>query len=81
MKAILKFDLEDVDDRMSHLRCIKSDDLAYVIWEFIHNSRKTLERRAEYLPEHTVYDGVTAVFDDFCKLLEERNINIDELTN
>jgi hypothetical protein len=38
MKAILKFDLNDPDDIVNHLRCIKSSDLAIAldeIWSYI----------------------------------------------
>jgi len=44
MKAKLEFDLEDLDDVMSHLRCVKSLDMALALckikdvlndkWEF-----------------------------------------------
>ena len=70
-KAILKFDLEDLEDRRSHLRCVKSFDLSYIIWEFVHNSRKKLKNEEKY----TVDD----VFDHFHSLLEKHNINIEEL--
>lgn len=78
--AILKFNLDDPDDRMAHLRCLKAEEMALAIWEFMGNTRRTLERKTEYTPEKSVYDGVSIVFDKFQELLEERGINIDELT-
>lgn len=33
MKAKLEFDLENVDDVMSHLRCVKSLDMALALWK------------------------------------------------
>tara|TARA_Y100000389_G_scaffold40255_1_gene34806 strand:- start:3037 stop:3252 length:216 start_codon:yes stop_codon:yes gene_type:complete len=33
MKAKLEFDLEDLDDVMSHLRCVKSLDMALALWK------------------------------------------------
>jgi Mg2+ and Co2+ transporter CorA len=71
MEAILKYNLDDFDDRKAHLRCIKSLDMACVIFEFLRNSRKKLRNEDKF----TVDD----VFDHFHTLLEENNINIDEL--
>lgn len=33
MKAKLEFDLENIDDVMSHLRCVKSLDMALALWK------------------------------------------------
>lgn len=71
MEAILKYNLDDFDDRKAHLRCIKSLDMACVIFEFLRNSRKKLRNEDKF----TVDD----VFDHFHTLLEENGINIDEL--
>ena len=82
MKAILEFDLENHEDRMSHLRCIKSSDMSSVIWEITHNLRKSIDRRFESQPQsgRDEFDGVEEVFMEIYKLLDKYNINIDELT-
>lgn len=36
MKAILEFNLDEPFDKEAHLRCIKSTDLALVIWDLDH---------------------------------------------
>ena len=36
MKAKLTFDLNDPDDRLEHERCVKSLDIALVLWELTH---------------------------------------------
>ena len=66
MKAILEFNLEEPEDRMAHLRCVKSRDMAAVLFELTHNTGRKCE---------TVDD----VFDELNGLLEDHNINIDEL--
>ena len=76
MKAILEFDLNDPDDKMAHLRCIKSTDMAIVIWEFISNSRKKLENM-----EVTAESTIDIVYTEFTQLMEEQNILINELIN
>jgi len=40
MKAILQFDLNDPDDRESHIRAIKATDAYLVIWEMFQELRK-----------------------------------------
>ena len=42
MKAKLIFDLENNDDRIAHLRCVKAVDLSLVIWNMLHNTKKEL---------------------------------------
>ena len=48
MKAILEFDLDDKEDRMAHLRCIKSLDMALLIFHFQYNNRNFEELLEEY---------------------------------
>jgi hypothetical protein len=76
MEALLKFNMDNPDDQMAHLRCVKSLDMALVIWEFIRNSRKKLEDR-EFKDS---YEAIEATYERFFELLEEHDINIDKLT-
>jgi hypothetical protein len=73
MEAILKFNLDEPDDRMAHLRCVKSTGMALVLFDVIYNFRKRVEYRG---------DGVTEM-DCFYELLnaelDEHDINIDKL--
>jgi transcription initiation factor IIE alpha subunit len=78
MEAILKFNLDDADDRLSHKQCIKANDMAMVLWEFYHNSRKTIEYTVEH-EKQSGLDAVETVFRHFYDLLEEQNIIVDEL--
>ena len=80
MRAILKFDLSDIDDRQEHFRCVKASDMASVLFEFGSNCRKTIKREFESKTEEVdVYDGIDKCFEHFYRLLQEHNINIDEL--
>ena len=38
--ATLTFDLTDTDDRQEHLRCVKSLDMALVIWDIVYEIKK-----------------------------------------
>jgi len=80
MKAILKFDLDEPDDSMDHLRCIKSIDMALVIWEFIYNGKKKIELQLqEEEHKYSGYEVLDMIFDHFTELLNDRNVIIDEL--
>jgi hypothetical protein len=79
-KATLTFNLDNPDDVTQHLRAIKSLDLAIAIFDILQ-LRKKLERRFENQDNanNDVFDGIQEYSDEVCKILEERNINIEEL--
>ncbi len=83
MNAQLNFDLTDFDDRLSHQRCVKSTDMASVIFEFHHNTKKNIHRivteRAMRNIQVTPHEAVDMVFECFDSLLDEYGIMIDDL--
>ena len=78
-KAILEFDLNDPDDRINHKQCIEAGNMASVIWDFVHNSKKTMEWTLDEKVDLDRYEVLDMVYDRFYLLLEENNVNIDEL--
>ena len=83
MKATLSYNLNDPDDRMAHLRAVKSLDMASALFDITRNLRKKLERRFEDIDNtnNDVFDGIDSVFDEIYDILEDNNIDIDELIN
>ena len=79
MKAQFNFDMDDADDRMEHLRCIKSLDMSLVLWELNCNSKKGFENKISVNPKMNAYDVLDMIFDEFRSLLEEHDINVDKL--
>lgn len=88
MKAKLEFDLADPDDKMEHMRCIKSLDMALALWEIqVGNFRKEIMRELDAmdardpgcLNKKTMEDGVELVIERLRELLEEHNINSEDL--
>ena len=79
MKAILKFDLLDIDDKVEHERCLKAKDLCNVIWEFTNISRKELEYKVDNSNKLDNNEVLELVFSKFYDLLEENDININNL--
>ena len=83
MKATLSYNLNDPDDRMAHLRAVKSMDMASALFEITRNLRKKIQNRYEDIDNthNDVFDGIDAVFDEIYDILEDNNIDIDELIN
>jgi hypothetical protein len=83
MKATLSYNLNDPDDRMAHMRAVKSLDMASALFDITRNLKKKIEHRYEDIDNinNDVFDGIDAVFDEICNILESHNINIDELIN
>jgi hypothetical protein len=81
MKAKLEYDLNNPDDRMAHLRAVKSLDMASVLFDITKNLRKKVERQYESIDDtpDDVFDGINTVFNEIYNILESNNINIDEL--
>jgi len=77
--AILKYDLDDFDDRQAHLRAVKSLDMALVLWEFARNTRKKIEHKFDVQEDVNWNDVLQETFDSFFELLEEHNVDVDEL--
>lgn len=69
MKANLEFDLENLEDRQSHFRCVKSLDMALALFQIQVNLRKKCE------------NSNVDVYEEISNILEEYNINIDELVS
>ena len=78
-KAILEFDLNDPDDNMAHLRCVKSLDMALVLFQLTTNLRKQIMYEIEHR-ELKDWEAVHLVFERIHELVNEHGINIDELT-
>lgn len=81
MKAKLVYDLNDPEDRIAHLRAVKSLDMSLVLFDITRNLKKQIEQRFENIDNtnNDVFDGIDAVFDKIYDILEDNNINIDEL--
>ncbi len=77
-KAKIEFDLDNPEDKIAHLRAVKSLDLTLAIWTIIHNTKKKLEWSLESR-EMDKYDTLEMVYEKIHEILDEHNINIDEL--
>ncbi len=80
-KAILEYDLNDSDARMSLNRNLKSIDMALVLWELKYNIKKQVENKLDSLNRANRYKGLDLFYEEFYELMEQHHINIDNLIN
>jgi hypothetical protein len=77
-EAILKYDLNDTDDAMAHMRAVKSLDMAMALWDITHNTKKRLEWSMEG-KEIDKYEALDMVYEKIYEILDEHNIKLDDL--
>lgn len=86
MKATLSFDLDDSDDRRAHLRCVKAEDMALLLWHYEHRLWDRISERIDNLPppdpeEHRnrEWQVVSAVMEEMRAMMHDASINTDDL--
>jgi hypothetical protein len=83
--ATLTFNLTDPDDREDHARCVKSLEMAKVIYNFMYNTKKgvkySIEAEQQKDPSFDCYDAVDMVFSKFYEMLQDESISIDDIYN
>ena len=77
-EAILKYNLNDTDDAMAHMRAVKSLDMALALWDITHNTKKSIEWSLEG-KEIDKYEVLDIVYEKIYEILEEHNIKMDDL--
>jgi len=82
MKAILKFNLNNPEDKEGFDRINKSQDMALALWD-ICNIRKRLERKFENesSEDDDVFVGIQEFANEIGQILDEYSIDIDALIN
>jgi len=79
-KAILEYNLDEVDDRDAHLRAIKSLSLTIALWEMDQHLRSELKygtREGELSDE--AYKAIERAREKLHEILGENGISFDEL--
>ena len=76
MKAKLEFDLDNPDDKMAHMRCVKATDMAIMLWDIKQKIRSKL-KYGEDLSEAEFHQW-EVMQDEFYSIASEYGINLDE---
>lgn len=83
--ATFTFDLSDPDERLEYLRYAHSLEMASVLWEIVHNMRKSMhqqiERKATKKESFDTFDTVDFVFDAIIDRINEHSIDVNKLIN
>ena len=77
MKAKLEFDLDNPDDKMAHMRCVKATDMALMLWDIKQKIRSKL-KYSEDLSEDELHQW-EVMQDEFYSIADDCGINLDEL--
>jgi hypothetical protein len=73
MEAILKYDLNDMDEKESFLKASRADNMHIVLWEIIHNVKKRTEN--QYQEGKDYYDGIENCFNEIRELIEHHHVS------
>lgn len=72
MKAKLEFNLDDMDDEMAHMRCIKSLDMVLAMHGFASKLKMIVDRSEDgkYIDEALVWEAWSESLDEYNILLD-----------
>ena len=78
-KAILEFDLNEVEDVTAHKRAVKAIDMAIVLWDMDQYLRNQLKYNDKITGE--VYDTLDKAREQLREFMNQHNVDLDELLN
>lgn len=77
MKASLEFNLDDPEDSMAHLRCVKALDLCLVLWDLLASMRSTIK----YSDDDAAVKVAEVARTQLLELMDKHGIVLDDLIN
>ena len=78
MKGILEFNLDDQEDEVAYMRCVKARNLAIALWDIDHYLRSKTKHAPDYMsPE--VYNTLLETRDELRRIMSHHSIDLDEL--
>jgi len=77
MKAKLEFDLDNPDDKIAHMRCVKATDMALMLWDIKQKIRSKL-KYSDDLSEDELHQW-EVMQDEFYSIADDYGINLDLL--
>ena len=78
MKAKLTYDLDDADDRVSHLRAVKSLDLTFCLYDLDQELRSKTKYAPDTMSEDT-YNAYEDVRTTLHQLMSKYSLSLDDL--
>lgn len=71
-KAILEFNLDDIDDNEKFQKCVNAEKMYSALWELVHNSKKKIIRKSEMSDK----DIIELCFEEIYELTKEINLEL-----
>jgi hypothetical protein len=78
MKAILEYNMDEVDDRQAHLRAVKSLDMVLVLWEMDQELRSKIKYASDDTPDDVI-NTYEKIRTNLHQLLSEHGLDFDDL--
>ena len=78
MKAILKFNLDEQDDKMAHMRALKATNMALALWDMQQYFRGKL-KHGEL--SNDADSALSNARDILREIMSDHSIDLDELIN
>ena len=78
MKAILEFNLDEVDDSIAHKRCVSSLDMILVLWEMDQHLRSMTKHAPDTMSQET-YNALIEIREKLREEMDERGLMFDNL--
>lgn len=78
MKATLEFDLDEGQDRMAHLRCVKALNMAISLWDMDQYLRGLI-KYGEL--DDAIHKTLEETRNKLREIMSENSIDLDELMN
>lgn len=76
MEAILKFDLNDPEDRREHERMLKSMDIHIALWDISQELRSKVKYASDSMSEDE-YKAWEQAQEIFYRIINEHTINLE----
>lgn len=80
MEVIFKLNMDDVQDRITHRRFVKSHDMAIVLFQILANLEKKVNQEVlSFEADSDPSDGVYAAFRNIRELCDSHGIKLEDL--
>lgn len=78
MKAVLEFNLDDPEDKMSHLRCVKATEMMITLWQMDQHLRSITKYASDSMSQET-YDELVKVREMLREIMGDNGITFEGL--
>lgn len=78
MKGILEFNLDDQEDEVAYMRCVKARNLAIALWDIDQYLRASIKHAPDSMPVE-VFNNFQDVRRELGHIMDHHSIDLDEL--